>query len=664
MRVLNPYFYALNPDILAYENAWVNYNNNGTRINIITDEIWDSWEKCKKLKIDPYSNEAINTVSKEEMFNRVAKNKNILATVSPFLQTIFEVIKGPGFMVTFCDTDGIILKTICDDELEQKSQIINLVPSANMSESSVGTNSIHLAIMSKKPSSVTGAEHYREIFHSLSSISAPVFDYSGKLMGIISVWGRHEHANPHTIGVVTSSVKSIHNEMQIQNINEQLTENNSQLKAILESVSDGVIYIRDGKITQINEEMLRLLGRKDVGLINQSVESAIITTPEVNKVLHDINHDRINYKITLFGEKQNYNCIVNSRSVYGSNNVEIGQVLIFKQVEEITQLAKKIAKHTAHYTFDSVIGQSHAISQTIDIAKKTAEHDSRIIIEGESGTGKEVFAQAIHNSSERRNHPFVAIDCGAIPRELFESTLFGYEPGAFTGAKKEGATGAFRNADKGTLFLDEIGNMPAEIQVKLLRVLQENVITKVGSSGPEPINVRIIVATNESLKDLVEKGSFREDLYYRLNVVHLKTPPLRDRKEDIPLLVNHYLSSTGVRNKSIEIDPQAMDILQRYDWPGNIRQLYNAIERAGIMTSGTIIRAKDLPLELLNAINDENEPNNEEEQNLFNKELSLNELNKKYVLYMLNKNNRNISKTAEILGVTRVTIYKYINSET
>jgi transcriptional regulator with PAS, ATPase and Fis domain len=249
---------------------------------------------------------------------------------------------------------------------------------------------------------------------------------------------------------------------------------------------------------------------------------------------------------------------------------------------------------------------------------------------------------------------------------LFESTLFGYEKGAFTGAKAGGSSGVFEIANRGTLFLDEVGNLPPEMQVKLLRALQEETITKVGGAKPIGVNVRIIAATNDSLKDLVEKGAFREDLYYRLNVVSIKTPSLRERKADIPLLAKNYLeNSCAGSNKLLNIETQAMELLRRYDWPGNIRQLFNAIERAGIMATGSTIKVNDLPLEIIQSAGESSLSGKVEgcgPRGDFELNLPLNALIRRYVMHSLSRNGRNISRTAKSLGITRATVYKLINS--
>ena len=257
------------------------------------------------------------------------------------------------------------------------------------------------------------------------------------------------------------------------------------------------------------------------------------------------------------------------------------------------------------YSFDNIIGKSTKMQEIFRRIEKIAEYKSTVLITGESGTGKELVAKAIHYSSPRRDLPFIAVNCGAIPGELLESELFGHVKGAFTGAiaaKK----GLFTEADKGTIFLDEIGDLPLNLQVKLLRVLQEGEIRRVGDTRTFQVDVRVIAATAKDLLEEVQKGNFREDLYYRLNVVPFYLPPLRERREDIPLLVWHFLrkysAETGKEIK--EIAPDAMNALVAYEWKGNVRELENVIERAVVMSEGQIITTEYLPEGLVKSTSD------------------------------------------------------------
>lgn len=254
--------------------------------------------------------------------------------------------------------------------------------------------------------------------------------------------------------------------------------------------------------------------------------------------------------------------------------------------------------NTAKYTVDDIIGDCSIMQDLKNSVRKVAKTNSNVLIMGESGTGKELFAHSIHAGSMRRKAPFVCVNCGSIPEQLIESELFGYEEGAFTGARKGGKIGLFPAAHGGTIFLDEIGELPLPMQVRLLRVLQDREIQRVGSNVREKVNVRVVAATNRNLYQMVKKGEFRSDLYYRLNVVTLHLPLLRERKEDLPLLIRMILSKISKKENlgAIEISREAMDHLLRYDWPGNVRELENVLERAINFTdAGEKIKAKNLP---------------------------------------------------------------------
>jgi len=247
-----------------------------------------------------------------------------------------------------------------------------------------------------------------------------------------------------------------------------------------------------------------------------------------------------------------------------------------------------------------IVGESPSIRKIFQLVEKAADSDSTVMIFGESGTGKELIARSLHESSDRSANAFVAVNCGAIPHDLLESELFGYEKGSFTGAVNT-RVGRMELADGGTIFLDEIGDMPTALQVKLLRVLSEREIDRIGGSKAIPINVRVVAATNVNIEDSIKQGKFREDLFYRLNIIPIHMPPLRERKTDIPLLVNYFLTRFNeLKNKSFKaVDPEAMSILIDYEWPGNIRELQNFVERMVVLGSGDILTRRDLPEKVL-----------------------------------------------------------------
>ncbi len=325
-------------------------------------------------------------------------------------------------------------------------------------------------------------------------------------------------------------------------------------------------------------------------------------------------------------------------------------ILQIERAREKNQLTGEISRLKdlleERFNFANIIAKSERMRLVLDQVARIADTESNVAIYGASGTGKELIAKAIHISSQRKEYPFLAINCAAIPEPLLESELFGYEKGAFTGAMKN-SKGLFTRADKGTIFLDEIGDMPLSIQAKLLRVLQERSFVPLGSDKPVSVNVRIIVATNKDLKEELKKGNFREDLFYRIHVIPVELPTLKDRKEDIPPLVDHFIKKyNGLMEKKVKsLTPAAMQKLMLHDWPGNVRELENTIEYAIAMTSSSII-TDDLILQTKNGP-DELQPLQEARA----------EFEKKYLQNLLKITSGNVSKAAELAGKYRADLY-------
>ncbi|RMF91368.1 MAG: sigma-54-dependent Fis family transcriptional regulator, partial [Nitrospinota bacterium] len=319
--------------------------------------------------------------------------------------------------------------------------------------------------------------------------------------------------------------------------------------------------------------------------------------------------------------------------------------------KEVTSLRHEV---WGRYQFDNLIGKSKSMQDLFELIQRIAKAKTTVLIYGKSGTGKELVAKAIHYNSPRREKPFVTVNCAALPESLLESELFGHVKGAFTGATSN-RKGLFEEATGGTVFLDEIGEISPALQVKLLRVLQEGEVKRVGQTSSIKVDFRLIAATNRDLSEAVRQGTFREDLYYRLNVISLSLPELKDRKEDIPLLANHFVKKYARQAQSpVEgISKEAMDLLLRYPWPGNVRELENVIERAVTLGKGPLITPEDLP-DLVR------EEHRQEYEALLEGDLSLEELEKEYIRRTLQKTRGHQTKTAAILGIDRRTLYRKI----
>ncbi len=428
-------------------------------------------------------------------------------------------------------------------------------------------------------------------------------------------------------------------------------EKTEQFKAVLNHISEGIIAINsNGEITVFNPAAGRIMGIFEKEAIGRSIDELVPETI-LNSVIEK-NKAELG-QVLRIGQAQ----VLANRVPIIINNKMVGAVTTIEDITKIQEYEQKIRTkllvkgQVAKYKFSDIIGESDVLLKTKEKAKKYAATNGTVLIIGESGTGKEMFAQSIHLESERRNGPFVAVNCTAIPQNLLESELFGYQGGAFTGARKEGKSGLFTEAHGGTIFLDEIGEMSTELQVALLRVIQEREVRPVGSNKVIPIDVRIIAATNKDLLQEIQKGAFRRDLYYRLNILKLKVPALRERKEDIKLLSRYFVSKISLKYKKVvSITEGALDRLQRYSWPGNIRELENIIESLIVLADDIITEAQ---VDELIGENVEEDAENKD---------SLEIIKNKHILKVLSECGGNQTLAAKRLGISRTHLWRLINN--
>ncbi len=386
-----------------------------------------------------------------------------------------------------------------------------------------------------------------------------------------------------------------------------------ELEDIIESSHDG-LFITDGQgvILRVNSAWERIagiqrefaIGKCAADLVDQkwytesAAMAAINERQKVTIMLEMLRGEKVGQKIMataipIWGEDGEIRRVV-------ANIRDITEILYLKQLLERTQRLNELyAAELEHMKSTDLVTRSESTKRIMEIVARVAGFDVSVLITGESGVGKEVIANAIHHQSHRSKGPLIKVNSGAIPETLLESELFGYDYGAFTGARKQGKPGMFELAHEGTLFLDEVGDIPYSLQGKLLRALQDREIMRIGSVKPTPVDVRIVAATNKNLEEMVKKGTFRDDLYYRLNVVSIDIPPLRDRKEDIPMFVLHFLDKMNKKHQyNKRISPEVIDVLMLYSWPGNVRELENVVERMIIMTDVDEITLKHLPIQL------------------------------------------------------------------
>ncbi len=645
--------------------AWEKFiNNQPFDHSFIRPEIYESWVRSRSYLVDPYNSKTA-LLSPDDLKKRIEDNKFLMEITRPYMEKLYSVVKGSGFYIMLIEKDGYILDLIGDEDMiERGSSYSKLVVGANRSEQYAGTNAIGTGLVLKKPFQMWGGEHYVKPHKDYSCSSAPIFDMEGELLGCLNITGIAKEVHLHTVGMVMSAVDGISNELRRKMAYMELELLSNQRNRIIETMASGLMLLNmDNQITQVNSKVLTILNLKNKQVIGKNLFDFIRFDESDNDRTALLRNEVYNREINVYpadspSPPMKFNMSLDF--LYDNQGLKEGMVLRFNETKRINRLVNHISGYKPNYTFESIIGSSTATKNMISECNKAAGSSSNILILGESGTGKELVAQSIHNASRYSAGPFVAINCGALPKGLVESELFGYERGAFTGANKDGHPGKFELADGGTLFLDEIGEMPLDVQVTLLRVLETREVVRIGGKYPKSIDVRIIAATNKDLRAAVEDKTFRDDLYYRLNVLAIRIPPLRERDNDIKELTDYFIKEFGT-SKGIDysVDSRVYDILMRYTWPGNIRELENTIERAVNVTEDNLILPEHLPAHILQSFSvQDTEKEATPERETVPSTLNIESAEHSLVVSSLEKSRGNVKKAAELLGISRRTMYR------
>jgi transcriptional regulator of acetoin/glycerol metabolism len=656
--------------------AWKKFiNSQEYDYSLIRPEILDSWKRSRAFSVDPIHSKT-TILTPEELNSRINSNLLLLNTARPYMEKLYSIVEGSSSYLLIADKDGYILDMIGDKDIIEKGKDTQLVIGANRSERYAGTNAIGTCLELKKPIQMWDGEHYVLPHKEFSCSSAPIFDSNNNLLGCLNITGSKAEIHTHTLGMVSSAADGITKELKIRKINQEIEMVNAQRNIIIETISTGLILLDEAdNVIQINKNALSMLNFTYEDVIGNNLFDLISIDDPNDDGFHfsqeayefynkdkDIYYRNSNLPPVKFNMSTNF--------VKDSRGLRTGTVIRLNEPKLIHKLVNKISGYQSSYTFDSIIGSSPAIRDMIDACNRVAKSSLNVLILGESGTGKELVAQSIHNASKYANGPFVAINCGALPKGLIESELFGYERGSFTGANKEGNPGKFELADGGTIFLDEVGDMPLDVQVSLLRVLQTKEIIRIGGKYPRKVNVRIIAATNRDLETLIEAKTFREDLYYRLNVFSIQVPPLRDRKQDIIELANHFIDNfASSKGCNLRLSQEVSSLLIKYPWYGNVRELENTIERAVNITDEDEILFEHLPKSIQDYfITQERsgvEPqtgasiiSQEQQLSQITSDYSLHTSSRNTIIACLMKTKGNVQSAAAMLGISRRTLYR------
>ncbi|PFF31674.1 sigma-54-dependent Fis family transcriptional regulator [Bacillus cereus] len=603
-----------------YLHTWKKFVDEGVLdSNRINERISESWYRCKQANVNPHTNKGQKILSSDIFQDQKKKSEIFLDIAIPQIQNMRKTIDELQMMALLIDPDGYVLSLSGNQQTLKRAKHINFIEGVKWTEAAVGTNAIGTALEIEEAIMISGTEHYSVASHSWSCAASLIHNDDGKLIGVLDFSCPIEFSHPYMLGMVTSIAHAIERECSIR-----VHQNELHLIHRFLDVID-------------SDEQVVICNHRDVIVsASKRVRERVCNWSRMK--LEDLIHNGLKSKLEV--------------PVY-SNDRMIGKCIYLKENKQANLFSN--FPFINGITFPGVIGTSSVFQHTLEEIKLVSPTDASVYVCGETGVGKEYVARAIHENSPRKNGPFIAVNCGSLPKELMESELFGYAEGAFTGARRQGYKGKFEQADGGTIFLDEIGEVPPEMQVALLRVLQERTVTPIGSSKEVPVNIRIITATHKDLLRLVEEGKFRQDLYYRLHVYPLYVPSLIERKEDIPYFIQHFCER---KNWNVVFPKSICNQFSQHTWPGNIRELLNVLERIYILSQGREICEKQISFLLQTMMGNQHQlelqAENKTEHTLnFREKIQCDSM-----IEALEKTNGNVSLAAKLLDVPRSTFYK------
>ncbi len=568
---------------------WADYVFEGKLSPQIRYPISEAWQRCRAAGINPAGGEGRH-IDLRVLESARKENSLLLSLAMPVMREIFESVRSSGFLVVLTDAAGYVLEVMGEEEIINRSKDLRFMPGALWSELEVGANAISLALDYDMPIQTVGAEHYCVTHHGWTCSAAPIHAPGGELVGCLNLSGDREQAHPHTLGMVKAAAIGIEGQFR-------QARNAQMLQAVLESSQDCVVLLDSrGRPRWINSAARELL-RCDVAELQEKDLRSLLPAVDFSQRKWREGEAFVSDNAALQVEGETVYCSITVRPL---GERDFAFCATMRPQTQLIETANKLSGNQASYTFQSFHVRSEKMRKTLVLAERFARYEGNILILGESGTGKEVLAQSIHNAGAGADGPFVAVNCASIPRELFEMELFGFEPSAFPGAAAEGKPGRFELADRGTLFLDEVAAIPLDMQIKLLQAVETHTVRRLGSERAIPLRLRIIATSSQDLARMVERGTFRKDIYYRLSPLTLEIPPLRERPEDIPLYARQYLQqlNDGSAEPPKSVSQEFLEGLAAYDWPGNVRELQNSIARAYYSEPGALLDGRSLTLAL------------------------------------------------------------------
>jgi transcriptional regulator of acetoin/glycerol metabolism len=564
-----------------------------------------AWQQSRDLKIDPFMQRAPEGISAEEI-QAVLTREDLGQAGRRVLDDSARAVAGTGHVILLADAHGRIIYSAGHAGFQRTLDRLNLAPGAAWAESAVGPNGIGTPIALGQPEIVFGPEHYCQAWQPWVCFGCPVREAeAGRIVGGVDITGPARRAHPFAFALTLSIARSIEQALIVRSLQrrELLLETFRSLER--RWPSDAVLVVTEsGRVVGANGPATRALGLGDGESARGALEGVL---PELWTPIRRVMERGVagEERLTLHEPRGTERAVLCRVDPIAQDGRVIGSAIVLIEPSAGGEKARRRREavptpgRTSRYGFTDLFGTAPALREALSLARAAARgpQTKSILVVGESGTGKELVAHAIHGESRRAERPFVTVNCGALPRELIESELFGYAAGAFTGARREGQAGKFEAAHGGTIFLDEVDSVPLELQGKFLRVLDGGEVVRLGTATPVVVDVRVVAASNVDLRRQVEEGAFRLDLFHRLGVVEIFLPPLRERREDILVLAEAFLKqeASEAGRRPLTLVPEVAAWLEAYDWPGNVRELRNLCARWAVTVEGREVRPEDVP---------------------------------------------------------------------
>lgn len=625
---------------------------------IVRQSIAEAWQEDRAAGVLPDTHYSIELPTPGYVEQVRAQNSLLIQVGSSVINTVCQTLSKIDFSIQLYSSAGILLYMSGpgEDQQNQWTPPPRTVIGVDSSKGPV-TNAVTLALRHGQAFSVYGSEHYLNQYNNLTNCATPIFGTHRETVGLLNVCYYAETRTELLAGLSLLCANLIGRQLQNLDYSETLNtvfENMSDAAMVLDS------HLRVSVLNRRFRKILSVVG--DSGAIMHQNADALFSDSIFLDALRK-GRQQVFPDITLQLNDRSFRLNISCYPTRSGGH-RTGYILLCREVQKIVALSQQYTASTP-VDFDHIVTEAPAMEQLIQYCKMLAPTDVTVLLEGESGTGKELFAQSIHSASARRKYPFIVVNCAAIPASLMESELFGYEKGSFSGALTTGKVGKFELANNGTIFLDEIGELPLDVQGKLLRVLETHRVTRIGAKDEIPLNFRVVAATNRDLHSMVERHSFRADLYYRLNVISINIPPLRQRGQDPELLSRHFLQALNDKySTDICLSPDAVAAIRTYNWPGNVRELQNEVTRAYYICEfqqSSEIQSSDLSLRGMREIATPSvSPAPAPPAFSADSVTTLKDTEKALIIQALDASDGNVRKAANKLGVPLSTLYKRI----